>query len=271
MLSQPMPQITPLSTLNLHSLSQSFARLDHYFQARFRNRFGPVCRQLARFIHPGGTVLDIGANHGKFAKNFAQAQGGNCTVLCFEPLEYNYTLLERVVRRHRNVRVLRTALADHVGTADFYIPVRPSRRISPGAAHMGDEKNADTFGTSTARTVAKTTVPLDTLDAVVARETAASPGLHVDLMKVDVQGAEPLVIEGGRQTLAAHKPAIWCELCQGSTGPLGLTVHDSISRLAALGYQMFTLDIAAGTVTPTEFTPAIRDYLFIHPQGRKPL
>src|SRR4051812_16102275 len=98
-----MPRILPSSSLNLRSLSQTIARLDHFYQAKFRNRFGPVVRALTPYIKPGATILDIGANHGKFAKNFAALHNGSCTVWCFEPLEYNYTLLESIVRGRPNV------------------------------------------------------------------------------------------------------------------------------------------------------------------------
>ena len=107
--------IPSLSTLNLRSLSPRMARLDHSFQARIRNRFGPTVRFLRQFIPSHAVILDIGANHGKFAKNFARLAGGSCRVLCFEPLEYNYTLLETVVRRYKNVRVFRIALSDKAG------------------------------------------------------------------------------------------------------------------------------------------------------------
>ncbi|HZW06939.1 MAG TPA: FkbM family methyltransferase, partial [Phycisphaerales bacterium] len=134
-----MARILDLSSINLASLSQKLARLDHYYQARFRNRFAPTVRALSRFIPAGAHILDIGANHGKFAKHFARLHAGSCTVWCFEPLPYNYTLLQQIVGGFPNVRVHKVALSDKAGTAEFYVPLRPSRRISPGAGHLGDE------------------------------------------------------------------------------------------------------------------------------------
>ena len=125
-----------LSNLNLGSVGQRVARLDHYYQARFRNRFGPTVKQLARYIPPDAVVFDVGANHGKFAKNFAALHGGSCRVYCFEPLEYNYTLLERIVGRYDNVKVLRVALSNTAGESRLYVPVKDdSGHISPGSAH----------------------------------------------------------------------------------------------------------------------------------------
>ncbi|MEO0630571.1 MAG: FkbM family methyltransferase, partial [Planctomycetota bacterium] len=183
--------IQPISELNLNSLSQRVARLDHYYQARFRNRFGPLVDALARWIPQGATILDVGANHGKMSRPLAKLPGA--TVHSFEPVPYNFTLLTRVTRNLPNITRHHFALSDAKGTVSIYIPVRPSKRISPGAAHMGDTAHAETFGTSTAPTVAELQIKSDTLDDVAKHENIT----NVDFMKIDVEGAESLVIEGG--------------------------------------------------------------------------
>lgn len=252
-----------LVSVNTRSLGQRIARLDHYFQARFRNRFGPVARLLEKWIPERSTLLDIGANHGKFTKNLARARNGSCAVVAFEPLEYNYTLLESVVRPFPNVRVIRCALADKPGEADFFIPVRPNRRISPGAAHLGDAAHETSFGTATARSYARQRVQVDTLDQVARRERFGPVGF----IKIDAQGAETLVFRGARETLAIGKPAIWCELCPGCPETLGLTVNDAVEELRERGYRMFTLDLDTGDLSPRQRVDTdVRDYLFLHPQ-----
>jgi len=258
-----MDQIPPLSELNLRSFGQTLARLDHYIQARFRSRFGRLVERLARYIPPQGVIFDVGANHGKFTRNFARIHHGSCHVFAFEPLDYNYSLLRSVVKSRRNVSTYRIALSDQGGTAYFYVPVRPSGRISPGSAHLGDELHADAFGTSTARQMRKTTVATETLDAFVA-----SRGIRrVDFIKLDVQGAESLVLRGGIDTLRAHRPAMWCELSRSCPECLGLTVEHTIDLLASLGYTLNTLDERTGACRTTEFSDAIRDYLILHPSN----
>jgi FkbM family methyltransferase len=251
-----------LSSLNLRSFSQLVARLDHYVQARFRNRFGREARQLARFIPEGGVAFDVGANHGKYSKNFARARNGSCRVYCFEPLEYNYTLLEMVVRPYPNVKVLRLALSDSAGEAELYVPVRPSKRISPGSAHLGDEACEVDFGTATAHDVYRETVVTDTIDRVMEREGID----RLDFMKIDVQGAEALVLRGGRKALEAHKPAIFCELSPGWPECLGLTVEDTARLLDELGYRPHLLDERTGRIEGCTVDRQVRrDYLFLHP------
>lgn len=251
--------IKPIAELNLNSLSQRVARLDHYYQARFRNRFGPLVEALARWIPQGATILDVGANHGKMSRPLAKLPG---TILhAFEPVPYNFTLLTRVTKSLPNVTRHNFALSDNKGTVSIYIPVRPSKRISPGAAHMGDTAHADTFGTATAPTVAELEINTDTLDATAEREHITK----VDFMKIDVEGAESLVIAGGTRTIAQHKPAIYCEIsdrCQN----LGKSPEDIVAPLQSMGYRLFAFNEKLHTARAlAAHDPAERDYLFLHP------
>ncbi len=253
----------PLSKLNLRSLNQTIARLDHFYQAKIRNRFGRTVKILSRFIPDNGVVFDVGANHGKFTKNFAKLRGGRCRVYGFEPLEYNYTLLETIVRPYANVTVLRVALSDSVGEAQLYVPVKKSKRISHGSAHLGDEARSTVeFGAGAARDVYRQTIVTDTIDNVMSRESIE----RLDFMKIDVQGGEFLVLQGGLETLKTHKPGIYCELCPGCPQYFGRTVEDTIDLLSRLGYRMHVLDEAAGRIKESpEVSPGVIDYLFLHP------
>lgn len=253
-----MAEYRPLSTLNFGTIGQWFARLDHYYQARFRSRFAPAARALSRWIPPGGVVLDIGANHGKFAKEFARLHGGSCTVHCFEPLEYNLTILRRIVGGLANVKIHDFALSDRTGAVDLFIPAKKSSRILHGSAHMGDTSiNAD-FGTATAKDVFRQQIRTRPLDQ-------AAPELGIDtahLLKIDVEGAEHLVIAGAEQFLRRHRPAIFVELAGFSEGYFGHPTAATVATLHGLGYRLHALDERTGSLTPLDAWRAeVRDYL----------
>ncbi len=256
----PTHDYPSLASLNLRSLGQSVARLDHYFQAIVRNRFGAVAKRLSAFVEPGHAILDIGANHGKFTKNFARLHDGRCPVLAFEPLPYNFSILKRVTRGFPNVRRVNAAVSDRAGTADLFVPAKQSGRISPGAAHLGETTAPADFGTATARQVYKITVPTETLDALLARQ----PTPPIDLLKIDVQGAETYVFRGAASTLAAHHPAIYVEISPGCPEYFGLSVHDSVGALQALGYTAFSFADDGALIRHDRFDERVRDYLFLH-------
>ena len=257
--------IPRLSSLNLKSLGQRIARLDHFFQARMRNRFGKTVKLLTPHIPRGSVILDIGANHGKFTKNFAKLHGGSCRVHAFEPLEYNYTLLATITNKYTNVTIHRIALSDTAGETEFFVPVRSSGRISPGSGHLGIKSGVDHAGTGTAKKVCRETVQTDTLDALMEREKFN----RLDFIKMDVQGAEPLILRGGLASIRTHTPAIYTEVCRGLPAYNGLTVQDTINPLLELGYEMFIVDEEAGMIEPCpEFRPECINYLFLHPRKK---
>lgn len=256
-----------LATVPTHSLGQRIARLERYLNVRFRNKLAPMVRSLARHIPANAVVFDVGANHGEFAKQVAQLHAGTCRVFAFEPLEYNYTLLETVTRSFRNVKVIRAALSNRQGQADLFLPIKnASKRIGHAYGHLGREVGKEFFAGATAkdRKVFRTLIQAETLDGVVEREQLT----RLDFMKVDVEGAENLVFSGGRHSLAKFHPVIYCEIATGMPERLGLTVHDSIRLLLELGYEMFIADEKTGGITPCQKCHAgLDNYLFLHPHN----
>ncbi|MEO1585117.1 MAG: FkbM family methyltransferase [Planctomycetota bacterium] len=204
-------------------------------------------------------MLDVGANHGKMTRPLAKLPGA--TVHAFEPVPYNHTLLTAVTRSLPNVTIHRHALSDAEGQVSIYIPVRPSKRISPGAAHMGDTAHADTFGTSTAKSVAELVIDTKRLDDIAPTTNIS----QLDFIKIDVEGAESLVIAGGSSTISTHTPAIYCEIsdrCQN----LGKAPADIIDPLKDMGYRLFAFNERTHTARAVDHHDASeRDYLFLHP------
>ncbi|RMH29523.1 MAG: FkbM family methyltransferase [Planctomycetota bacterium] len=242
------------------SLGQRFAAVGQVVQARTSRRFRPVVEALARHIEPGSVCLDIGANHGKFAKELARAHGGRCAVWCFEPMPYNLALLRRVVRWMPNVRVLDVGLSDEPGEATLYVPVKASGRLVHGSAHTGDEANAEHFGVSNSARVEPVTVRVERLDDIAARAGAG----RISFMKIDVEGAEYKVLAGARRVLAEHAPAIWCELIREYPRRHGLEVADTVDLLRDAGYRAYLLDDATGAPRPADPTERdTGDYLFL--------
>jgi FkbM family methyltransferase len=130
-------------------------------------------------------------------------------VHAFEPNPANADFLRRHVRINRlsNVRVEQAAVADRAGTArfDFGTGSGTGRLADAGALEVR-------------------TVRLD--------DYCAEHGLAPSAMKIDVEGAELSVLEGGRDTLARHRPVIFLS----THGPE--VHHASLQVLRGLGYTL---------------------------------
>lgn len=186
-----------------------------------------VVRLSRELILPGDTVLDIGANIGLWAMGAARATGESGSVYAIEPIPENHARLVSNLELNRltNVRTAPLAFSNGPGLVTMY---RPSYEHS-GLPTLGRREGVDT----------PISVEATTLDDYCEREGVT----HVDFIKIDVEGAERLVLEGASRTLcSADAPAILFEVNEELARSLGSTTADVKKLLAANGYELFRLD-----------------------------
>jgi predicted methyltransferase len=101
-----MQQITLPDGLVLHIVSRVDAELEHRANAQHQVYFGPRYHHkdvvgIIR-LHPGDTVLDVGANVGSFGRVAASAVGPAGRVVCLEPLPLPYKALQLNLQAYRS-------------------------------------------------------------------------------------------------------------------------------------------------------------------------
>jgi len=104
-------------------------------------------------------------------------------------------------------------------------------------------------------------ITTETLDDILERASID----HVDVIKVDVQGAEELVLRGAYKVLTSMHPTIIFEIFPEGTVPLGLAPHGAWEFLASLGYEFSVVDWSDG-LRRQESPPGIRNVLAIYRQ-----
>jgi FkbM family methyltransferase len=160
----------------------------------------------------GKTVFDIGAHIGYHAMTFASLIGSRGTVYAFEPNRFNVERLRINVSGNRElserIRIYETAVSDRIGTAQFYFSRCVDNGTSSGSfiseAHTYYEKNADYLNSF--ETTDVETYPLDQIGDLIG------PGVRPDIIKIDVEGAEGIVLEGAKNVLIEHKPLLLIEV-----------------------------------------------------------
>jgi FkbM family methyltransferase len=173
---------------------------------------------LSRVLAADSNCVDIGACEGSILRHIVElAPRGRH--FAFEPLPAQAAYLRD---RFLDVTVLPVALSDSVGVARFqYVTTNPGysglrRRQYPRA----DEQ------------VETITVKMTTLDAALP-ET-----LPVAFVKIDVEGAELLVLRGGRKTLTRWRPHVVFEHGLGAADHYGVRPEHVYDLLAACGLQV---------------------------------
>lgn len=174
---------------------------------------GPVS-PLQAFIEPGSTVIDAGANVGFFSVPFGRWVGPTGRVLAIEPGPANlHSLRERIARAGLEdvVECVAAVAVDFDGEA----------RIELNHENPTDHRLGDLGEPVTAVTI----------DSLVAGDHR-----RVALIKVDVQGAEAMVLAGAMRTIAAHQPALFLEIDDRTLGRFGSSATQLLAQLTALGY-----------------------------------
>lgn len=176
-----------------------------------------VRRCLENLVKPGFVCLDIGANLGAHSLSLA-ALATNGRVICFEASPRNYNLLRRNVARldgeGARVDLVHAALWDSPGTLEiaavdelagcsFISPNRDAADSETAIRRVVDEGAIK----DVALHVHHDRIPAMRLDDWV--ETARPE--RVDLIKIDVEGAEGRVLSGARRMLRRFRPILITE------------------------------------------------------------
>jgi FkbM family methyltransferase len=204
-----------------------------------------------------GTVLYIGANQGQDLPLLLLASP-RATVHCFEPQAECQPALQAVADAHPDrVRIHRTALSDREGTA---VLRRPARHDQASSLLEPNEQMAERFPHVTDWHDEE--VPTTTLDAWAA----AHPLADDVLVKMDVQGAEGLVMDGGPATFAQARLVI-CELAVVPTYAEAPDMRVMFDRLLdlGLGYAGETAQVRDESAVVAEF-----DGAFVRPRAARP-
>jgi FkbM family methyltransferase len=173
-------------------------------------------------------VIDVGAHKGNFLWRARRCNPG-AIILGFEPNRemFQYLLLAYKAFRGSSdfVMIYNLALMEKCGTDTLKIPLDENE---PGLATLGEPKRFQGFR--------EMQVNVTTLDSFYDDR----PLLQLPFfIKIDVEGAEAMVIEGGQKTIARSRPHILFECASMNTSQFGLYQDAAENMLRNLGYRDF--------------------------------
>jgi FkbM family methyltransferase len=208
----------------------------------------------ARYLRPGDTVVDVGANIGLLTVLASSLVGESGRVFAFEPHPATFQSLQDNVELNQ---------ATNVEAGNFAVGAHAGR------VHLSDGRSDDqnSVVTSGGREVA-----MDTLDALLAGKAP-----RIDLLKVDVEGYEKFVFEGAAHSLARTQ-CVYFEAGNPRAGEFGYSESEVLKQLSSAGLSLFRWDEAGLTRVAADYVPprcenliALRDVDdFRHRTGVRP-
>jgi len=195
-------------------------------------------------VGSGDVVLDIGANIGWFTLLGAKLTGSKGRVYSFEPRPETAKMLRRTIA-HNNLQnqvdVFETAVSDRRG--ELKLAVVPNAENPGGSFLITENILRDSIPS-----VSVKTAPLDEL----------LEGVKADFVKIDVEGAEPMVFAGAMKTIQRSHPIILSELHPKQLKEVSnFSPREYIELMERYGYKCFLLENGKPT-----------DQLVDYPRGR---
>jgi len=171
---------------------------------------------VRRLMKPGMTAIDIGANLGTYSIPMARQVAPTGTVHAYEPAS--------------QTRALLTRSAELNGCASLIIHAAGlSNRAGEAHLSFGGSSELNALGEGGAgERVAITSLDLE--------DAAGRWPQPVDFIKMDAEGEEERILEGGQRFFARHSPLVMFEIKAGDA-----INHQLSSRFSAMGYGLYRL------------------------------
>lgn len=189
---------------------------------------------LAAWLKPGMTVIDIGANLGLYSLPMARQAGPDGNVFAYEPGSDTRRRLtaSKAANGASNLHILASALSDSVREG------RLAFGTSSELNALGDGGDGEA-------------VQITTLDA----EDSARQWQSVDFIKIDAEGEEERILNGGAAFFAKHLPLVMFEVKAGDASNASLR-----AAFAAKGFGIYRLLPGAPVLVPFALTEQVDNY-----------
>ena len=184
-----------------------------------------------KLLRKGDTVLDVGGNIGDYCTTFAKTVGPKGHVHTFEPVPPTIENLEgTILKEHlKNVTLVKKAVSNLAGNIEIHMPGDDHARPSIGSPKR---KSWDI-----SEKIRSFPCEATTLDLYMHENSLE----RVNFLKIDVEGAEYLVLEGGNDLLASHQPILFFEMWDSYMHDFGTTPIDFCEIILGAGYDRFTV------------------------------
>ncbi|MEO7045615.1 MAG: FkbM family methyltransferase, partial [Ferruginibacter sp.] len=190
------------------------------------NVFEPEIIEAAKiYIKTGSTVIDMGANFGQMSMAFSKLVGVEGKVYSIEAQNVVFNFLKKNVEANncKNINLIERAAYNE----DNKIVYFPTVDLSETSAFKTAPYSGNALISNESGGIPVKTITIDSLQIL-------SP---VSFIKVDVQGADLFAMQGAKQTILKHKPAIILEFEQPVQDEFKTSLNDYVEFVREINYK----------------------------------
>ena len=200
---------------------------------------------FSTILKKGDVIIDVGANSGLYSILYSKLVGTGGKVYAFEPDPDTFSILKENLSLNN---------CNNVVSYNLALSNKPSRIEMVSFSHQ-DLKLQSNDSFKYIREVEPDNLsadksPINAFRLDDLEEFKSLP--KIDYVKIDVEGAELLVLQGSVQTILKHKPVFIFELSGEWTNRFGYKPYQVLVFLNELGYEMEEYDFQQWIARPIE-------------------
>lgn len=200
----------------------------------YPERTNPFLQQkvlLDRVLDP--VIFDVGAHVGTVTRQY-RLLFPNATIYSFEPFPESFEKLRDSFASDRLVHSYQLGFADRIGIAVFNVNIE----ATTNSLLPTDAAGSSFWGDKVLDTTQHIEVEITTLDAFCQDHDVK----HIDILKIDTQGAEKLVLQGSDRMLQEKSISyVYAEMLVVPTYQGQAKFHELIEFLDNRGYSLFSI------------------------------
>jgi FkbM family methyltransferase len=178
--------------------------------------------RILEAIRPGQTVFDVGVYRGYFLLAFLGKVGDTGRIIAFEPNPHNIRLVQETITVNQ---------LDKVTLIPKAISNQPSGKLRMWAAGISSVSSlhSEALNAPSTETVE---VEVTSIDQFIIES-----GIFPDVIKIDIEGAELLALQGAVETLKQQKTLVACEIHPNKLPDFGHSAEQVEAFFRELGYS----------------------------------
>lgn len=195
---------------------------------------------LNKILTSGMTFIDVGANIGLYTLFASKKVGEEGTVVAIEPSNREFQRLKMNSEANvlTNVRLLQVAISNSQTTAELLVATEENS----GHNTLG------AFGYDSVLPQGRERVRIERLDDIVQQERLQ----RVDVIKMDIEGAEFYALQGAADTLTQFRPVLLLELSDRTLEHQGCSSKRVWEYLTQAGYRIYGYDNESALPVPAQ-------------------
>jgi FkbM family methyltransferase len=192
-------------------------------------------------VRKGNTVIDIGANIGYYTLIFASLVGENGKVIAFEPDPTNFTILKKNVEinGYQNVTLIQKAVSNETNKVKLYL-------------HNSVENSIVEINNGH---------PYIEIDTVRLDDYLDNNNLDINLIKIDIEGAEGKALQGMTHLLEKNRAVkIITEFRPIALEQSGICSEEFLKLLMELGFKLYEINEQEKEIIPVNTSKLLERY-----------